>query len=69
MLDKGSGGPTRYFAHGVVWNARRRIAARRTVVAVRDISELASLDHGPGSPDSLINWGRSNRVRERIQVI
>ena len=48
MLDMGSGGPTRYFVHAVLWNSRRRVAARSAVVAVSDISGLASSDHRSG---------------------
>lgn len=42
MLDMGSEGPTRYFAHAVVWNNRRRVVSRSVVVAARDIPDLAS---------------------------
>ena len=40
----GSGGPTKYFAHAVEWNSRRRVVARSTVVVGRDIPECAPAD-------------------------
>lgn len=51
MFDMGSGGPTRYLAHAVEWNSRRRAVVRSTVVVARDIPGFESVDHGlTGSP-------------------
>jgi len=52
MFDMGSGGPTRYLAHAVEWNNRRRAVARSTVVVASNIPGRIWAE----SPISEVGW-------------